>query len=110
MLQSLNALHTRLIRSKESLAKEAPTGNQADRQPTAIGHVGLRATNLAASAEFCGDIFGTEITSGSPPDHPLGATAFLSSRPDQESRVIVSECFASQYSVAGCSEEEAFYA
>jgi catechol-2,3-dioxygenase len=71
------------------LAKEASTGKQADRQDTTIGHVGLRATNPAASAEFYSDIFGMQITGGSPPDHALGATAFLSSRPVQDSHKIV---------------------
>jgi catechol 2,3-dioxygenase-like lactoylglutathione lyase family enzyme len=51
---------------------------------TGIHHVGLRSTNLAASAEFYRDIFGMEITGGSPADHPLGASVFLSSRPDEE--------------------------
>ena len=88
MTQNLNALHTPLISSKESLAKEVPTGKQADRQHAGIGHVGLRARNLAASAEFYRHIFGMEITGGSPADHPLGATAFLSSRPDQQSHEI----------------------
>ena len=48
MTQNLNALHTRLSDSKESLAKEASTGKQAGRQGTRIGHVGLHATNPAA--------------------------------------------------------------
>jgi catechol-2,3-dioxygenase len=64
--------------------KEASTGCRN----TGIRHIGLRATNPAASAEFYRDILGMEITGGSVPDHPLGATAFLSSRPDQESHEI----------------------
>jgi catechol-2,3-dioxygenase len=71
------------------LAREASTGKQAGRQDTGIGHVGLRATKPAASAEFYRDIFDMEITGGSQPDHPLGATAFLSSRPVQEAHKIV---------------------
>jgi catechol-2,3-dioxygenase len=55
---------------------------------TGIHHVGLRAKNPPASAEFYREILGMEITGGSAPDHPLGATAFLSSRPDQESHEI----------------------
>jgi quercetin dioxygenase-like cupin family protein/catechol 2,3-dioxygenase-like lactoylglutathione lyase family enzyme len=55
---------------------------------TGIHHVGLRATNPAASAEFYGDVLGMEIVGGSAPDHPFGATAFLSSRPDEESHEI----------------------
>src|SRR5215831_19969128 len=44
---------------------------------TGIHHVGLRATNPAASAEFYRDILGMEIVGGSAPDHPIGATAFF---------------------------------
>jgi len=57
-------------------------------QNTGVHHVGLRASNPAASAEFYRDILGMEIVGGSSPDHPFGATAFLSSRPDQESHEI----------------------
>jgi catechol-2,3-dioxygenase len=55
---------------------------------TGIHHVGLPATNPAASAEFYKDVLGMEIVGGTAPDHPLGATAFLSSRPDEESHEI----------------------
>jgi catechol-2,3-dioxygenase len=61
---------------------------QAGRQDTRIGHVGLHATNPAASAEFYRDVFGMEIIGGTGPDHPLGASAFLCSRPDEESHEI----------------------
>ena len=61
---------------------------QAGCHNTGIHHVGLRATNPAVSAEFYRDVLGMEIVGGSGPDHPLGATAFLSSRPDEESHEI----------------------
>ena len=61
---------------------------QAGCRNTGIHHVGLRATNPAASAEFYRDVLGMEIVGGSAPDHPLGATAFVSSRPDEESHEI----------------------
>ena len=83
MTQTLNALHTRLSGSKESLPKEAATGKQAGRQDTGIRHVALRATNPAASAEFYRNVLGMQIVGGSTPDHPLGASAFLSSRPEE---------------------------
>jgi catechol-2,3-dioxygenase len=70
------------------LAKKDSTRKLAGRQNTGIGHVGLRATNPAASAEFYRDVFGMEIVGGSTPDHPLGASAFVSSRPDEESHEI----------------------
>jgi catechol-2,3-dioxygenase len=55
---------------------------------TGIHHVGLRASDPAAAAEFYRDILGMEIVGGSSPDHPIGASAFLSSRPDEESHEI----------------------
>ena len=88
MTQTMNALHTGLSRGEGRLSKEASTRKQAGRQDTGIHHVGLLATNPAASAEFYRDVLGMEIVGGSTPDHPLGATAFLSSRPDEESHEI----------------------
>jgi catechol-2,3-dioxygenase len=88
MTQTLNALHTSLSDGRESLAKEASMRKQAGGQNTGIRHVGLRARNPEASAEFYRDVLGMEIVGGSAPDHPLGATAFLSSRPDEESHEI----------------------
>ena len=67
MTQTLNAVHTRLSVSRESLAKEASTGKQAGRQDTGIRHVGLHATDPAASAEFYRDVLGMEIVGGSTP-------------------------------------------
>ena len=55
---------------------------------TGIHHVGLHVMNPAASAEFYRDVLGMTIVGGSDPDHPVGATAFLSSRPDEESHEI----------------------
>ena len=55
---------------------------------TGIHHVGLQAANPAASAEFYRDILGMEIVGGSAPDHPLGASAFLSSCPTEESHEV----------------------
>ena len=55
---------------------------------TGIHHVGLRAANPTASAEFYRDVLGMQVVGGSASDHPIGATAFLSSRPDEESHEI----------------------
>ena len=88
MTQVINALNASLSRGEESLAKKASARKQAGRQNNSIGHVGLRATNPAVSAEFYRDVLGMEIVGESTPDHPLGATAFLSSRPDEESHEI----------------------
>jgi len=62
--------------------------NQAGCQNTGIPHVGLRASNPVASAEFYRDVLGMEIVGGSAADHPLGASAFLSSRPNEESHEV----------------------
>jgi catechol-2,3-dioxygenase len=75
-------------RALDGLATKNVGSPGRDSRTTGIGHVGLHATNLAESAEFYRDIFGMEITGGSPPDNPLGATVFLSGRPDQESHEI----------------------
>jgi catechol-2,3-dioxygenase len=88
MTQALNTLNTSSSPGEESLAKKASARKEAGRQNHGIAHVGLRATNPAASAEFYRDVLGMEIVGGSTPDHPLGATAFLSSRPDEESHEI----------------------
>jgi catechol-2,3-dioxygenase len=81
-------LHTSLSRGKAWSAKEASMRKQAGCRNTGIHHVGLHATNLAASVEFYRDVLGMEIVGGTAPDHPLGATAFLSNRPDEESHEI----------------------
>src|SRR5258705_5038126 len=81
-------LHTNLSRGKAWSAKEASMRKQAGCRNTGIHHVGLRATNPASSAEFYRDVLGMEVVGGSAPDHSLGATAFLSSRPDEESHEI----------------------
>ena len=55
---------------------------------TGIHHVGLHAKDPAASAAFYRDILGMQQVGGSGSEHPLGATAFLSSRPDEESHEV----------------------
>src|SRR5215831_9777646 len=114
MTQVLNALNISSSPSEESLAEKASARKQAGRQNNGIGHVGLRATNPAASAEFYRDVLGMEIVGGSSPDHPLGATAFLSSRPNQESHEIAlfsNPAFAHvAFKVSSLAELRAFYA
>jgi catechol-2,3-dioxygenase len=113
MTQTLNALHMALSGNKESLARKASTRKQVGRQDTGIGHVGLRVTNLAASVEFYRDVFGMEITGGSEADHPLGATAFLTSRPDEQSHEIVlainPEVVHVAFKVSSLAELRSFY-
>jgi len=55
---------------------------------TGVHHVGLHVKDPVASATFYQKILGMQIVGGSAPDHPLGATAFLCSRPDEESHEI----------------------
>jgi catechol 2,3-dioxygenase-like lactoylglutathione lyase family enzyme len=55
---------------------------------TGIHHVGLYARDPSVSADFYRDLLGMQIVGGSGPEHPLGASAFLSSRPDEESHEI----------------------
>ncbi len=55
---------------------------------TGVHHVGLFARDPAASAEFYCDVLGMALVGGSEADHPLGASAFLCSRPTEESHEI----------------------
>jgi catechol-2,3-dioxygenase len=64
---------------------QAPSGGCRN---TGVHHVGLYASDPATSAAFYKDVLGMEIIGGSSPDHPFGATAFLSSRPAEESHEI----------------------
>jgi catechol 2,3-dioxygenase-like lactoylglutathione lyase family enzyme len=64
------------------LAKRATCRN------TGVHHVGLHVKDPAASARFYEDILGMQTVGGSAADHPLGATAFLCSRSDEESHEI----------------------
>jgi catechol-2,3-dioxygenase len=89
MTQTRNAMPTQFNGGEAASAKEVSTKKQIAHQDTAIGHVGLHAANPAASAKFYEDVFGMEITGGSASDHPLGATAFLTSRPGEQPHHIV---------------------
>jgi catechol-2,3-dioxygenase len=51
-------------------------------------HVGMHARNPALLAAFYRDVMGLQIVGGSDAKHPLGPTAFLSSRPHDESHEI----------------------
>ena len=82
-------------------------------QNTGVHHVGLYASNPAASAEFYKDLLGMQIVGGSSPENPIGATAFLSSRPDEESHEIA--LFANRayahvaFKVSSLAELRSFY-
>ena len=51
-------------------------------------HVGMYARNPASLAEFYRDVMGMQIMGRSDRTHPVGPTAFLSSRPGEESHEI----------------------
>jgi catechol 2,3-dioxygenase-like lactoylglutathione lyase family enzyme len=113
MTQTLNALHTSLSGSRESSAKEASMRKQDGRQHTGIRHVGIHATDPASSAGFYRDVLGMEITGGSAPDHRLGATAFLSRRPDKahEIALVANPAFAhTAFKVSSLAELRSFHA
>src|SRR5262245_28416213 len=88
--------------------------NQAGYHNTGIHHVGLGASNPAASAEFYRDVLGMDIVGGSTADHPLGASALLSSRPNEESHEIAlfaNPAFAQiAFKVSSLAEFRSFYA
>jgi hypothetical protein len=67
----------------------APMSTDATCGNTGIHHVGLCAKDLAATTEFYRDVMGMQIVGGSSADYPvIGASVFLSSRPDKESHEI----------------------
>lgn len=57
-------------------------------QMIGLCHVGMYAKNPATLAEFYRDVMGMQIVGSSDASYALGATAFLSSRPREESHEI----------------------
>ena len=105
---------TNQVHTIASAPEKASIRKQASRHDTGIRHVGLRATNPAASAEFYRHVLGMEIVGGSTPDHPLGASAFLASRPDEESHDIAlfanPEAVHVAFKVSSLTEFRSFHA
>ena len=58
-------------------------------QRRGVSHVGIAARDPAALAEFYRDVLGMVQNGGSEGDSALGASAFLTSRPDEENHEIV---------------------
>src|SRR5215470_14143371 len=81
-----NQINTRAL---ESLTKKNRDSQECACRNTGVHHVGLYAKDPSASAEFYRDVLNMQIVGGSGPEDRLGATAFLSSRPDEESHEIV---------------------
>lgn len=61
---------------------------QDETEMMGLCHVGLYARNPAELAAFYRDVMGMHLVGGSDASHPLGPTAFLSSRPSEESHEI----------------------
>lgn len=58
--------------------------NNGGTEMIGLCHVGMYARNPALLAEFYRDVMGMQIVGASGASHPLGASAFLSSRPSEE--------------------------
>jgi catechol-2,3-dioxygenase len=71
----------------ESFAKTTVCEND-NVEMIALCHVGTYAKNPASLAEFYRDVMGMQIVGCSDASHPLGASAFLSSHPREESHQI----------------------
>ena len=79
-----------------------------------IHHVGLYAKDPSLTAEFYRDVMGMQIVGGSSADAaPIGASAFLSSRPEEESHEIAlftnPEIRHVAFKVASLAELRSFY-
>jgi catechol 2,3-dioxygenase-like lactoylglutathione lyase family enzyme len=83
------------------------------RGDTGVRHVGLYARDPAATAEFYRNVMGMQIVGGSSADHPFGASAFLTSCPEEEAHELA--LFANQdfrhfaFRVASLAELLSFY-
>ena len=75
----------------ESIAESSPKTpvcENANLEIIGLCHVGMYAKNPASLAEFYHDVMGMQIVDCSDASHPLGASAFLSSRPGEESHQV----------------------
>jgi catechol-2,3-dioxygenase len=86
---------------------------EQDCRRTGVRHVGLYAKNPAVTAEFYRNVMGMQIVGGSSAEGPIGASAFLSSRPDDESHEIAllanPEFRHVAFEVASLAELRSFY-
>ena len=80
---------------------------------TGLCHIGVHSDNPATLAEFYREVMGMQIVGGSDQDSPLGASTFLSSRPDEESHEIVffsnSDFCHAAFKVASVTDLRAWY-
>jgi len=78
--------------SADGAALSAPETSCSDERRfrlDGVGHVGLQAEDPAALAGFYADVLGLQVVGGSSEAESLGASAFLSGRPEEESHEIV---------------------
>src|SRR5215831_14991218 len=83
-----NRNQVRYESTTESTREQSATTEHADSDMIGLCHVGIFARNPALLAEFYRDVMGLQIVGGSDASHPVGSTAFLSSRPGEESHEI----------------------
>ncbi|MBV8211727.1 MAG: VOC family protein [Verrucomicrobia bacterium] len=80
---------------------------------TGVHHVGLYAKDPAVTAEFYREVLGMQIVGGSSAEHPLGASAFLCSRPEEEGHEIAlvanPEFRHVAFKVASLAERRSYY-
>ena len=105
------------IQSIESAPEKSKGTNRSPavfgRGDTGVRHVGLYARDPASTAEFYRDVMGMRIVGGSSADHPLGASAFLTSCPEEEAHELA--LFPNQdfrhfaFRVASLAELRSFY-
>lgn len=60
-----------------------------DTGPRGLSHIGIHSEDPATLAVFYQDVLDMQVVGSSAADSPLGASTFLSSRPDEESHEIV---------------------
>jgi catechol 2,3-dioxygenase-like lactoylglutathione lyase family enzyme len=79
------------MNNRESIAEsftKTPVCENANLEIIGLSHVGMYAKDPVSLAKFYRDVMGMQIVDGSDASHPLGASAFLSSRPGEESHHI----------------------
>jgi catechol-2,3-dioxygenase len=75
------------IVDRSAIVPAKKTGGPAPRI-VGLRHVGMVAENPAELARFYQDVLGLQVVGGSGEDNPFGASAFLTSDPDEDSHQI----------------------
>src|SRR5213083_420245 len=72
----------------QSIVEQSLNAEHDTPDAIALCHIGMYARNPAQLAEFYREVMGMQVVGGSDANHPIGPSAFLSSRPDEESHEI----------------------